>query len=406
MQFQLFDELPVDEYGALKADIAKRGVLVPIEFDDQGNILDGHHRKRAVDELGIKDYPTVTRHFASDDEKEEHVITLNVRRRHLNGEQKRRWTEWFLRRHPEWTDRRVASEVGLSHPTVARVREEMESDGSVEKFTTRVGKDGVAQKAEKAKPVAAPSIFAPAQQVSRAQSALASLGDAAPAKQLDVKRAERMARDADTDARRAEAAATVTELHGEITIVQSSAVDLEVDADSVDLIFTDPPYPEEFLPAWSELAELAVHALKPGGLVVAYTGQMFLPEVISRMSEHLDYWWSFAIRHTGSFFQLKARHVQVGWKPLLVYRKPGKELPPWTIDFTDKGSREKSGHDWQQAEGEAAYWIDQLTKPGDHVVDPFVGSGTTAAACKTLGRRFTGCDVDPLAVKTAQERVA
>lgn len=38
-QFQLFDLLPEDEFSALKADIAKRGVLVPIEFDSDGNQL-------------------------------------------------------------------------------------------------------------------------------------------------------------------------------------------------------------------------------------------------------------------------------------------------------------------------------------------------------------------------------
>lgn len=30
---------------------------------------------------------------------------MGVGRVFLNGEQKRRWAEWFLRRHPEWTDR-------------------------------------------------------------------------------------------------------------------------------------------------------------------------------------------------------------------------------------------------------------------------------------------------------------
>jgi site-specific DNA-methyltransferase (adenine-specific) len=221
-----------------------------------------------------------------------------------------------------------------------------------------------------------------------------------------VTKLARLARELETEQRRA--AAIVEDVCGDITIRHCSAADLasEVEADSIDLIFTDPPYPEEFLPTWSDLGALAAKTLKPGGLVVAYTGQMFLPEVMSRLSVHLDYWWCYAIRHTGAFFQLKARRIQVAWKPLLVYRKPGGALPAWTVDFTDEGSREKTGHDWQQAVGEAAYWIDQLTGPGAHIVDPFVGSGTTAAACKTLGRRFTGCDVDRLAVKTAQERVA
>lgn len=210
MQFQRFDELPSDEYAALKADIAKRGVLVPIELDENGNILDGHHRKQAVDELGIKDYPTVVRRFASDDEKEEHVVTLNVRRRHLTSEQKRKWAEWFLRRHPEWTDRRVASEVGLSHPTVAKVREELESDGELVKFTSRVGKDGKARPSEQPKPKQQPAIFVPAKQAPRAQAALSNLGDEAPPRQLDVKRAERMAREKEAERRRSEPVEPVT----------------------------------------------------------------------------------------------------------------------------------------------------------------------------------------------------
>lgn len=40
------------------------------------------------------------------------------------------------------------------------------------------------------------------------------------------------------------------------------------------------------------------------------------------------------------------------------------------------------------------------------VVDPFVGSGTTAAVCQRLGRRFVGCDVDAVAVATARRRLA
>jgi len=35
------------EFKALKADIASRGVVVPIDIDEGGAILDGHHRYRA-----------------------------------------------------------------------------------------------------------------------------------------------------------------------------------------------------------------------------------------------------------------------------------------------------------------------------------------------------------------------
>lgn len=44
--------------------------------------------------------------------------------------------------------------------------------------------------------------------------------------------------------------------------------------------------------------------------------------------------------------------------------------------------------------------------PGDIVLDPFVGSGTTAAAAKRLGRAYVGVDLSPDYVKQSQERLA
>ncbi len=46
------------------------------------------------------------------------------------------------------------------------------------------------------------------------------------------------------------------------------------------------------------------------------------------------------------------------------------------------------------------------SKPGDLVIDPFVGSGTTALAAICNGRKFAGCDVDADYIATAKQRVA
>lgn len=51
--YQIMPDLTPDEYAALKADIAARGVLVPIEYDESGHILDGYHRVRICNEIGI-----------------------------------------------------------------------------------------------------------------------------------------------------------------------------------------------------------------------------------------------------------------------------------------------------------------------------------------------------------------
>ena len=43
--------------------------------------------------------------------------------------------------------------------------------------------------------------------------------------------------------------------------------------------------------------------------------------------------------------------------------------------------------------------------PGEVVLDPFVGTGTTCAIAKSMGRRYIGIDIDPTYVKIAEKRV-
>jgi site-specific DNA-methyltransferase (adenine-specific) len=46
------------------------------------------------------------------------------------------------------------------------------------------------------------------------------------------------------------------------------------------------------------------------------------------------------------------------------------------------------------------------SNPGDFVLDPFMGSGTTAAACVETGRRFVGFETDAAYVRMAEDRIA
>ncbi len=46
------------------------------------------------------------------------------------------------------------------------------------------------------------------------------------------------------------------------------------------------------------------------------------------------------------------------------------------------------------------------TKPGDVILDPFFGSGTTGAVAKRLGRHYIGIDRDPTYARYAEQRIA
>lgn len=49
--------------------------------------------------------------------------------------------------------------------------------------------------------------------------------------------------------------------------------------------------------------------------------------------------------------------------------------------------------------------IRNSTKPGDIVLDPFMGSGSTGVAAKRLGRKFMGIEIDPNHFDTAVKRI-
>ena len=146
--FQVMPDLTPDEYEALKADIKKRGIQYPILIDEDGNILDGHHRSRIADELGI-DCPHELRGGLSDLEKMNLAVEINVNRRHLTREQRRELVENCIKAAPEKSDRQIAKATGASPTTVGTVRAAAEADGDVSKLDTRTDSHGRQQPANK-----------------------------------------------------------------------------------------------------------------------------------------------------------------------------------------------------------------------------------------------------------------
>jgi len=79
----IFPPMSAEEYAALVQDIRERGLLEPIWLYD-GQVLDGRHRSRACQELGIE---PETREYTGDDPLG-FVVSLNLKRRHLSESQR------------------------------------------------------------------------------------------------------------------------------------------------------------------------------------------------------------------------------------------------------------------------------------------------------------------------------
>ncbi|KRF33359.1 site-specific DNA-methyltransferase [Yonghaparkia sp. Soil809] len=78
----------------------------------------------------------------------------------------------------------------------------------------------------------------------------------------------------------------------------------------------------------------------------------------------------------------------------------------WWHTIVGTTSREKTGYPTQKPVGILRRMIQASTAPGDWVLDPFAGSGTTAAAARALGRRSVSIDSGADAVAVIERRLA
>ena len=261
------------------------------------------------------------------------------------------------------------------------------------------------------------------------------------------------------------------------TIVHGDCEEVLVDMpdNSVDLIFTSPPYadqrkntyggvqPEHYVEWFLPKAEQMLRVLKPTGTfilnikerVVKGERHTYVLELIMSLREQGWLWTEEYIWHKKNSYPGKwPNRFRDSWERLLQFNKQRKfhmyqeavmvPVGDWAktrlanLSDTDKQRDEskvnsgfgKNVSNWVgrdlvyptnvvhmatecfNRDHSAAYPVDLpswfiklFTQEGDLVLDPFIGSGTTAVAAKQLGRHFGGIDVDKAFIALAKERL-
>lgn len=398
--YQVFPDLPPEEFETLKRDIAERGVQVAIEITPEGEVLDGHQRFRACRELSIKNFPRRIVTGLDEQGKRHHAIKANCLRRHLSRQQRRDLIAAELKRNSRQSNRLLAELVGVDKNTVQSVRDELVAGGEIHHVGARDGKDGKIYRPS--------SMFAATPAAARmAQSLLSELGDDVPeGRHFSPRTASELINQKRRE--RADFKTNGSALPSQIKLYNCDfrEVGKRIKDDSADLVFTDPPFGQEFLPLWDDLGAFASRVLKPGALLVTYTGQTHLPHVIAALSEHLSYVWCLAILHNHRQSRIHHKRVNNCWKPLLVFGKGTNRFHETVWDVFQGNGVSKEHHDWEQGLDEAVHYLQALVPTGSLVIDPCMGSSTSGAAAIRCGMKFAGCEIDPETFQQAKGRLA
>jgi DNA modification methylase len=170
-----------------------------------------------------------------------------------------------------------------------------------------------------------------------------------------------------------------------------------IEDNSVAAIITDPPYGNDAEPLYEWLGQFSARVLIPGGSLLCYTGQGKLDRDIAILGKHLTYWHLCHMRHTQPQ-KLFGAGVFVTFKPVPWFVKghrrvlPSGRRPLMTDEFISP-KREKLAHAWSQGEGGVWVPIENLTDPGELIIDPFAGRGEWGRIAAGMGRRWIGCDI-------------
>jgi site-specific DNA-methyltransferase (adenine-specific) len=98
-------------------------------------------------------------------------------------------------------------------------------------------------------------------------------------------------------------------------------------------------------------------------------------------------------------------HYRARYEFILFFEKGKRRLADLGVADVITVPRIHRGYPAEKPPAVSEVLIKQSSLPGQLVADPFMGSGSVGVAALTLGRRFTGTDLNPEAVRLTADRL-
>lgn len=217
-------------------------------------------------------------------------------------------------------------------------------------------------------------------------------------------------------------------------------------AKSIDLIVTDPPYNlgnfmktrdtnlkkmrdnffgaagwddmgfEEWEKSMESFFELSSRVMKKGGSMIVFMAIIKVETIIKLAEKHGFYYKTTGIWHKTNpmprNMNLHFVNSTEAWVYFTYKTKTGTFNNGGALfhDFietsvTPNSERKYGKHPTQKPESLMQHFVEILSNPGDNILDPFMGAGTTGVVSKRAGRNFIGIELNPEYYKIAKSRI-
>lgn len=192
--------------------------------------------------------------------------------------------------------------------------------------------------------------------------------------------------------------------------------------ESVDLVLTDPPFgigfnygtdyqdnPDEYLSLIRWIVAESNRIIKPGGLCFVFQAMKRLQETWTLFPKD-----SRLFAACKNFVQMRPTPVQYAFDPVIFWNKEGKYLKQpqgrdWHVGNTantkNRGLSKAGFHGCPRPLDTILYMVECFAPTGGIIVDPFMGSGTTALAAYLTNRNWWGAEIDSNTCVLARERI-